>query len=1022
VNPGAIEICNAIDDVCDASIDEDLPLFTFYADADGDTYGDPAAPVQNCSGVAPPGHVANSLDCNDASALAYPGGLEICDGLDSDCDGSTDELTGDRFVAPGGVDGADACINSAAPCATITYAARVACLGETVRVAEGEYVEDVLIDRAVSVASQGIALYTQLRGTGASDVLQIMASGVRWNGIEVGRTPGRACLRIGSAAVPGLRDVDVSNAALYGCRVGAVIDSTGTPAGEGGWNRLLGVDVRENVADGTPDSGVGILVTGGNGRLEIKTGRLVNNAGPGLRIAAPPSGAENRSIVVAGEYIHGNGLDAIADGRAGIEAHEAFDLRLEGNDFVGQAGLSAPDDGIGAVLDAITGGTVYCNRIRQNEGGVSVLGGSSGIDVRQNQVRGNSVFGVRVASGALAGMSARENIFAGNALALDNLDPAALDARRSWWNAADGSSTAGGSGDAFSGNVLAGDIIARASAPLLVRAPSDSGWDPSVDSCFQSIQQAHDAGAPGDFVLVGPGVYFSRTLLTKPLEIEGVATPGDCSPSVMSTPQDGGSHLPNFRASGVLGLVVRQLTIRDAGLGTPCGEASGDEVGLDLLDVSQSSFRDICLKQNGVTELRVRGNSDGNVFQNVTIDGVIRTVSGEDVCGHRAREGVLVDGWSACEGGAGASADGNAFRGFTIGGVTRGAVVRLASGTEVSGSTIDVSRAAAWDGGGYAAGVLVEMADDTLIATNSMTSAEQNDGIRISGRTVGSCIAERNDALRTTVSGNTIRHATFAGVRNYRNGPSSGAPRGTVVTCNTIRECANGLLADFVGVGADAAVAHQNDFVANSVGVRNIAVDLLDATSNWWGATNGPGGAGSGNGDAVFGSVTFGGWLGSSGQDDGDADGISECGGDCDDRNGVVFPGGRERCADGIDNNCDGEADLGDEFCTALAVDQLWFTAPSRTTLAWNPASGATTYGVQRGMIGPGPWGGYDHGCIASQLAAPTTQDPAVPAAGRAFYYLATGQVADTFGVANGPLGVASSGAPRPESTIQPCP
>lgn len=59
---------------------------TFYADADGDGYGDSGASSSACS--PPPGVVANGEDCDDADAGILPGGVEICgDGEDQDCDG-----------------------------------------------------------------------------------------------------------------------------------------------------------------------------------------------------------------------------------------------------------------------------------------------------------------------------------------------------------------------------------------------------------------------------------------------------------------------------------------------------------------------------------------------------------------------------------------------------------------------------------------------------------------------------------------------------------------------------------------------------------------------------------------------------------------------------------------------------------------------------------------------------------------------------------------------------------------------
>jgi len=91
VNPGATEWCNGVDDNCDGTVDEATAAdaSTWYADTDGDGYGDPATGSVACT--QPTGFVADSSDCDDSTAGVSPGATEVCDGVDNDCDGLSDE-------------------------------------------------------------------------------------------------------------------------------------------------------------------------------------------------------------------------------------------------------------------------------------------------------------------------------------------------------------------------------------------------------------------------------------------------------------------------------------------------------------------------------------------------------------------------------------------------------------------------------------------------------------------------------------------------------------------------------------------------------------------------------------------------------------------------------------------------------------------------------------------------------------------------------------------------------------------
>ncbi len=90
VYPGATEVCNGLDDDCNLSIDDGLTFITYYADVDGDTYGDAGSTASTCDG-APSGYVSDNTDCNDNNPSANPAGTEVCNSIDDDCDGLIDE-------------------------------------------------------------------------------------------------------------------------------------------------------------------------------------------------------------------------------------------------------------------------------------------------------------------------------------------------------------------------------------------------------------------------------------------------------------------------------------------------------------------------------------------------------------------------------------------------------------------------------------------------------------------------------------------------------------------------------------------------------------------------------------------------------------------------------------------------------------------------------------------------------------------------------------------------------------------
>ena len=89
--PGNPEVCDGIDNDCNGSTDEGLTTYNWFADFDGDGYGDPLNVTMSC--LQPSGYISDGTDCDDNDPDSSPDGTEICDNIDNDCNGITDDST-----------------------------------------------------------------------------------------------------------------------------------------------------------------------------------------------------------------------------------------------------------------------------------------------------------------------------------------------------------------------------------------------------------------------------------------------------------------------------------------------------------------------------------------------------------------------------------------------------------------------------------------------------------------------------------------------------------------------------------------------------------------------------------------------------------------------------------------------------------------------------------------------------------------------------------------------------------------
>jgi len=91
VHPGADEMCDDVDHDCDgqAVVGAVNPV-RWFRDADADGFGVVVNFADDC--VQPSGFVLDLEDCDDDNLLVYPGGNEVCDGSDNDCNGDVDDV------------------------------------------------------------------------------------------------------------------------------------------------------------------------------------------------------------------------------------------------------------------------------------------------------------------------------------------------------------------------------------------------------------------------------------------------------------------------------------------------------------------------------------------------------------------------------------------------------------------------------------------------------------------------------------------------------------------------------------------------------------------------------------------------------------------------------------------------------------------------------------------------------------------------------------------------------------------
>jgi len=345
---------------------------------------------------------------------------------------------------------------------------------------------------------------------------------------------------------------------------------------------------------------------------------------------------------------------------------------------------------------------------------------------------------------------------------------------------------------------------------------------------YTKIQDAINNASDGDTVFVFSGTYYENVVVNKIVNLIGE----DKNNTIIE-----GSGSGDVVYVSADDMILNRFTIRNGG-----------DNGIELYDVQN------CFIENNI----ISNNNDGIHLYSSSICAII-----DNTVSKNRYDGIYLDNSSHCQ-----------ITGNTM----------IDDGIFIDGylfeycytHTIDTSNTVngkpvyywsdVYDGGTVPAG-----AGQIILANCGGVTVENQD---LSNGTVG---IELISSARCTITGNTISNNNRAGIylwffpRCTITGNTICNNNGYGIYLNLISRCTitgNTICNNRYGIGLTSSNdnnIHYNNIYGNTdYGVYNYNSNSEyadNATHNWWGSSDGPGGVGPGSGDAVSNNVIFGSWL-----------------------------------------------------------------------------------------------------------------------------------------------------------------